>query len=103
MHGPETTRRLNKEACEGKPPHNPLRHHPRIQALRVVVDRLPVGVMYRATLHRSLDLYADQIVERPIYEGGEGLDDLEALQQVALGDLMGESIQAQFESRRKQS
>jgi hypothetical protein len=98
MHGPETTQRLNKEACEGKPPQNTLRHHPRIQALRVVIDQLPVDVMYRAALHRSLELYADQIIER---QPDEGWDDLEALQQVTLGDMMEASMQAQFQSRRE--
>jgi hypothetical protein len=65
MHGPETTRRLNREACEGRPPKCPLRHHPRIQILRVKVNQLPVDGMYRAALHRSLRRYADQFVSRP--------------------------------------
>lgn len=92
MHGLETTRRLNREACEGKAPQNPLRHHPRIQALRVIVNRLPVDGTYRAALHRSLGRYADQFVSRPHYRPEEGWGDLEALQQVTLGDMMEESL-----------
>ena len=99
MHGLETLHRLNKEACEGKPPQNPLRHHPRIQALRVIVDQLPVDGMYRAALHRSLGRYADQLVSRPHYRPEEGWDDLETLQQVTLGDMMEESLQACFARR----
>lgn len=92
MHGLETTRRLNREACEGRPPQNPLRHHPRIQALRVIVNQLPVDGMYRAALHRSLGRYADQFINRPHYKPEEGWDDLEALQQVTLGDMMEERL-----------
>jgi hypothetical protein len=87
MHGLETIRRLNRDACEGRPPKCPLRHHPRIQALRETVNRLPVDAMYRAALHRSLGRYADQFICRPHYRPEEGWDDLEALQQVALGDV----------------
>ena len=96
MHGLETTRRLNKEACEGRPPQNPLRHHPRIQALRVIVNQLPVDGMYRAAVHRSLGRYADQLVSRPQYQPEEGWDDLEALQQVTLGDMMEEALRDSF-------
>lgn len=92
MHGIETMLRLNREACEGKPPQNPLRRHPRVQALRLIVDRLPVNGIYRAALHRSLGRYADQFVSRPHYRPEDGWDDLEALQQVTLGDLMEESL-----------
>jgi hypothetical protein len=92
MHGPETLRRLNREACEGKPPQNPLRHHPRIQALRVIVSQLPVDGMYRAALRRSLGRYTDQLVSRPHYRPEEGWNDLEALQQVTLGGMMEESL-----------
>jgi hypothetical protein len=92
MHGLETTRRLNREACEGRPPQSRLRHHPRIQALRAIVNRLPVDGMYRAALHRSLGRYADQWISRPHYRPEEGWDDLEALQQVTLGDMMEESL-----------
>jgi hypothetical protein len=99
MHGLETILRLNREACEGKPPQNPLRHHPRIQALRVIVSQLPVDGMYRAALHRSLARYADQLVCRPNYRPEEGWDDLEALQQVTLGDMMEEQLQASFARR----
>jgi hypothetical protein len=48
--------------------------------------------MYRAALHRSLGRYADQLVSRPRYRPEEGWDDLEALQQVTLGDMMEERL-----------
>lgn len=83
----------------GKPPQNALRHHPRIQALRVIVNQLPVDGIYRATLHRSLGRYADQLVSRPHYRPEEGWDDLEALQQVTMGDMMEEQLQASFARR----
>ena len=80
MNGPETLRRLNSE------PH-PLNDHPRIVALRESIRGLPVDARYRSRLYHSLYKYADQIVDRPIHESGEGWDDLEALQQVTLGDM----------------
>ena len=92
MHGIETIHRMNREACEGRQPQNPLRHHPRVQALRLIVDQLPVDGMYRAALHRSLGRYADQWVSLPHYRPEEGWDDLEALQQVTLGDMMEERL-----------
>lgn len=49
--------------------------------------------MYRAALHRSLGRYVGQLVSRPHYRPEEGWDDLEALQQVTLGDIMEERLQ----------
>lgn len=89
MHALETLVRLNA----GRP-HHPLYWHPRIAALRQSVNRLPVGDEYRERLRKALYQYADQIVERPYYKLHEGWDDLEALQQVALGDWFEESIAA---------
>jgi hypothetical protein len=62
--------------------------HPRIVALRRQGARLPVAHDYRCWLVRSLNLYADQIVARDLDAGLAGWDDLEALQQVSLGDRM---------------
>ncbi len=73
-------RRINGE------PH-PLRDHPRVVALRESIRDMPVDGRYRSRLYHSLYKYADQIVDRPVYGPGEGWDDLEALQQVTLGDL----------------
>ena len=94
MHGLKTLERLNRCATEGRPRQNPLRHHPRIQALRREVNGLPVDPLYRAALHRSLDRYADPIVSRPHHAPEAGWDDLEALQQVTLGDIMEEQLHA---------
>ena len=87
MHALETLIRLNSQ----REPH-PLYWHPRIAALRRSVGRLPVGDDYRTRLRSSLYKYADQFITRPHYKPDEGWDDLEALQQVALGDWMEESI-----------
>lgn len=89
MHALATLIRLNSDSN----PH-PLYWHPRIAALRQSLNRLPVGDEYRQRLRKALYQYADQIVERPFYKPNEGWDDLEALQQVALGDWFEESIAA---------
>jgi hypothetical protein len=68
--------------------------HPRIAILRTVVHTLPVDEDYRAQLLQSLDTYRDQILERPAYQPDQGWDDLEALQQVTLGDMMERNLQA---------
>ena len=68
--------------------------HPRIAILRTVVLTLPVDEDYRAQLLLSLDTYRDQILERPAYQPDQGWDDLEALQQVTLGDMMERNLQA---------
>ena len=88
MHSLETLHRLNHEAVAGKPAQDPLRHHPRIQALWTEVSRLPVDSNYRAALYRSLARYAPQIVSRPISPPEDCWDDLQALQQVTLADTM---------------
>jgi hypothetical protein len=92
MHSLQTLNRLNEFACLTK------LNHPRLHELTYTVQRLPIGGFYRSALLRSIDRYADQIVERP---QDEGWDDLEALQQVTLGDMMEASMQAQFQSRRE--
>lgn len=90
MHSLETITKLNSGT---KTPH-PLYWHPRIAALRVSVNRLPVQEDYRQRLRAALYQYADQVVSRPFYKPDEGWDDLEALQQVTLGDWMEESIRS---------
>jgi hypothetical protein len=82
MHGLDTLHRLNEFAC--LPKYN----HPKLHALTWAVQRLPIGGFYRAALLRSIDRYADQFIDRPNYAPEEGWDDLEALQQVTLGDMM---------------
>lgn len=89
MHSLETINKLNS-SCSSAP--HPLYWHCRIAALRRTIGELPVSEEYREHLRFSLYLYAEQIVERPIYKPDEGWDDLEALQQVALGDLMGNVV-----------
>ncbi|MCX7166635.1 MAG: hypothetical protein NTV11_10220 [Rhodocyclales bacterium] len=88
MHGPDTLSRLNELAC--LPKYN----HPKLHALVHAVQRLPIDGLYRAALLRSIDRYADQIIERPQYTPEEGWDDLEALQQVTLGDMVEASHRA---------
>jgi hypothetical protein len=81
----ETILKLNDPDCrEFK--DDPLRNHPRILSLHLFVNRLPVSCEYKMRLKRSIYLYADQIVARPVYASEEGWSDEEALQQVTLGD-----------------
>jgi hypothetical protein len=89
MHGLELITRINS-ATKRKP--HPLRMHPRIYALRRSIRGMAVSSEYVSRLYAALYKYADQFVERPHYKPEEGWDDLEALQQVTLGDWMEESI-----------
>lgn len=66
--------------------------HPRLALLRSQVLSLPVDEQYRAALLKSIDIYRDQILGRPLYAPDEGWDDLEALQQVTLGDVMERAL-----------
>ena len=73
--------------------------HPRLALLRSQVVSLPVDEQYRAALLKSIDTYRDQILARPLYAPDEGWDDLEALQQVTLGDVMERALQEKFEEQ----
>lgn len=68
----------------------------RISDLRNHVAQLPVDETYRAELMASIERYRDQIIARP--EHGPGWDDLEAIQQVTLGDRMERYLRALSES-----
>ena len=96
MHGLELILRCN---AEGRPVPHPLRLHPRIWALRRSILGMAVSSEYRARLYHCLYRYADQFIARPRYAIGAGWDDLEALQQVTLGDWGEESLMHQL--RRK--
>jgi hypothetical protein len=98
MHCLETITKMNR--AEKREVH-PLYWHPRIAALRRSVNRLPVGDDYRCRLRHALYQYADQIVTRSHYKSEEGWDDLEALQQVTLGDWMEVSIRRYAEDDRR--
>lgn len=91
MHALEIITRINSE----KPPQpHPLRLHPRIYALRRSIQGMAVSSEYVSRLYATLYRYADQIVARPNYSRNEGWDDLEALQQVTLGNWLEESLLA---------
>jgi hypothetical protein len=75
-----------------------LSKHPRIVRLRQQVAALPVDQGYRSRLFHSIDLYAAQIVSRPVYAPEEGWDDLEALQQVTLSDAVEREMQRLLQS-----
>jgi hypothetical protein len=92
MHGLWTLIQLNREFDQPELSGRRLRHHPRIAQLRTDVALLPVAEDYRRWLYRSLNLYAEQIVARPQGGSGERWDDLEALQQVTLGDMMERAL-----------
>jgi hypothetical protein len=100
MHGLETLTRLNRDVGLPELPGQILRKHPRIASLRHQVARLPVDKHYRRWLYRSIHCYADQIIERPTYASDDGWDDLEALQQVTLGDMMEHAMTQRFERNR---
>jgi hypothetical protein len=74
--------------------------HPRLALLRSQVTSLSVDEQYRAALLKSIDTYREQILGRPLYAQDEGWDDLEALQQVTLGDVMERALQEKFERNR---
>jgi hypothetical protein len=93
MHCLEIITRLDSEPQ--RTPHN-LRMHPRIYALRQGIRGMAVQGEYVSRLYAALYKYADQFIGRIHYKLGEGWDDLEALQQVTLGDWMDESIQARL-------
>lgn len=83
----DTIIRMNAGINTPELPGHRLRSHPRIHALYRRIASLPVDEEYRRWLFRSLNRYADQIVERPTYHPEEGWDDLEAIQQVTLSDM----------------
>lgn len=87
MHGLQTIAVLNELACL------PKFNHPRLHSLTHLVQRMSCRNSYRAALLRSIDRYADQLIERPYYRHDESLDDLGALCQVTLGDMLETSIQ----------
>ena len=93
MHCLEIIIRLNS-GTQGTP--HMLRMHPRIHALRQGIRGMAVQGEYVSRLYAALYKYADQFIGRIHYKLGEGWDDLEALQQVTLGDWMDESIQARL-------
>ena len=69
-----------------------LRGHPRLAQLRRDVLGLPVDGDYRAALLQSIETYAEEIVIDPVSVPGAGWDDLEALQQATLADMMARSF-----------
>jgi hypothetical protein len=68
----------------------------RLALLRSQVVGLSVDEQYRAALLKSIDIYGDQILALPLNAPDESWDDLEALQQVTLGDVMERALQEKF-------
>lgn len=60
----------------------------RIKLLRRQVSALPVAEDYKAKLLHSIDIYQDQILARPEVSIDDGWNDLDAIQQVTLGDMV---------------
>lgn len=87
----ETLAKLNDPGYE-IPKLHPLRYHPRVLAVRRFVNAMPVQCHYKLRLKRSICIYADQLISRPVYQMGEGLSDEEAIQQVTLGDWNEETL-----------
>ena len=93
MHGLELILRRNAERWAV--PHS-LCLHPRIRSLRRSIVGLPVSSDYRIRLYHCLYRYTDQFIARPVFAPSLGWDDLEALQQVTLGDWVEESLMQQL-------
>ena len=70
--------------------------HPRIVHLRSQILGLPVDEHCRAVLLKSIEYFRDQIVARPRRAREKGWDDLEALQQAALGGMMERALQEKY-------
>ena len=87
----ETLNKINAPDFERQQPH-PLRYHPRIVALRRFVISLPVPYEYKMRLKRSIHLYADQIIARPVYDKWHGWSDADSIQQVTLADWNEETL-----------
>jgi len=82
--------------------HHGLADHPRIVLLRNDVLDLPVDNEYKSLLLQSIELYRDHIINRPVYAPDDGWDDLEAIQQVTLGDMGERWIREQQEIQTQQ-
>jgi len=66
--------------------------NPRIALLIKQVNSLPVNDEYKSLLLDAIKNYREQILERPEIPIDGGWNDLEALQQVTLGDMLERSI-----------
>jgi len=60
----------------------------RILILKDDVINLPIPAEYAFQLLSSIDKYRDQLLARPVFEDADIWDDLEAIQQVTLGDIL---------------
>ncbi len=87
----ESLKKINEPGFDIPEPH-PLRYHPRILSVRRFVNGMSVPYEYKMRLKRSIYIYADQIISRPVYQTGEGWSDEEAIQQVTLSDWNEESL-----------
>lgn len=85
MHSLETILNINA-VRQPEPPAYELRLHPKICALRREIDSLSVSNEYRRWLGYALWRYANQLIEREEPQPHDGWSNLEALQQVAIGD-----------------
>ena len=89
----ETLNKINAPDFERQQPH-PLRYHPRIVALRRFVNSCPVPYEYKMRLKRSIHIYAEEIIARPVYGPMFGWSDEDSIQQVTLGDWNEENLQS---------
>jgi hypothetical protein len=68
----------------------------RISILNDEVINLQVSTEYCFLLLSSINKYREQILARPVFQEAGLWDDLEALQQVTLGDTMEEKLKELF-------
>jgi hypothetical protein len=83
VYGPLVPTGRSVASNEGKP----IKAY-RLMYLRGEVLRLEVDEEYRAALLENIERYSKEILARPEYKPGEGWSDLEALQQLTLGNAM---------------
>lgn len=93
MYALEIIRRINAEVRPAQPDPE-LMFHPIILDLRRTVNALPVDSDYRRWLRYTLWQNAAWFIDRIEPPQEEGWDNLEALQQAALGSMMEASLQA---------
>lgn len=93
MYALEILQRINAET-QPEQPDPELMFNPVILALRRTVNALPVDTEYRRWLRYTLWQNAAWFIGRVEPACGEGWDNLEALQQAALGNMMEASLSA---------
>lgn len=91
----ETIQKINQPGFERQLPH-PLRYHPELLRLRRFVNGIPVRDDYKMQLKRTIYRYADLFISGAFLRPRVRWDNVDQLQQLALGDWNEESLLRQF-------